>query len=64
MHVLAIYSVNEHLADLMSEAAAQRQVKEAKAASKAKGARFGFLTSHFVGRLTAAVSGPTKAFDY
>ena len=63
MHVLAIYSVNEHLADLMSEAAAQRQAKEAKA-PKAKGARFGFLTSHFVGRLTTAVSGPTKAFDY
>ena len=63
MHVLAIYSVNEHLADLMSEAAAERQVKAAKAA-KAKGPRFGFLTSHFVGRLTAAFAGPTRAFDY
>jgi len=63
MHVLAIYSVNEHLADLMSDAAAERQAKAAKA-PKAKGSRFSFLTSHFVGRLTTAVSGPTKAFDY
>jgi hypothetical protein len=63
MHVLAIYSVNEHLADLMSDAAAERQAKAAKAL-KAKGSRFAFLTSHFVGRLNAAVSGPTKAFDY
>jgi hypothetical protein len=63
MHVLAIYSVNEHLADLMSDAAAERQAKAAKA-PKAKGSRFAFLTSHFVGRLNAAVSGPTKAFDY
>jgi len=61
MHVLAIYSVNEHLADLMSDAAAERQAKAAKA-PKAKGNRFGFLTSHFVGRLTSAVAGPTKAF--
>jgi hypothetical protein len=63
MHVLAIYSVNEHLADLMSDAAAERQAKAAKA-PKAKGSRFAFVTSHFVGRLNAAVSGPTKAFDY
>jgi hypothetical protein len=63
MHVLAIYSVNEHLADLMSDAAAERQAKAAKA-PKAKGSRLSFLTSHFVGRLTTAVSGPTKAFDY
>ena len=32
MHVLAIYRVNEHLADLMAEAAAERLADEAKAA--------------------------------
>jgi hypothetical protein len=61
MHVLAIYSVNEHLADLMSDAAAERQAKAAKA-PKPKGTRFAFVTSLFVGRLTSAVAGPTKAF--
>lgn len=58
MHVLAIYSINEHLADLMADAANERRVKEAKA-SKPKGRRFSFLTSRFAGRgSTAAIAAP------
>jgi hypothetical protein len=61
MHVLAIYSVNEHLADLMAEAAAERQAHEANA-SKPKSSRFAFLTSRFSGRGSAvAIAGSTKA---
>jgi hypothetical protein len=61
MHVLAIYSVNEHLADLMADAAAERRANEAKAA-KPKGARFAFLTSRIFGRgSTVAAAGPTRA---
>jgi hypothetical protein len=61
MHVLAIYSVNEHIGDLMAQAAHERLVKEAKA-SKPKTSRFAFLTSRFAGRRsTAAIAGPAKA---
>jgi hypothetical protein len=60
MHVLAIYSVNEHISELMAEAAAQRLINEAKAA-KSKGSRFAFLTSRFPGRAAAvAAASPTK----
>jgi hypothetical protein len=61
MHVLAIYSINEHLGDLMAEAANERRAKEAKAA-RPKTSRFAFLTSRFAARRsTAALAGPTKA---
>ena len=60
MHVLAIYSINEHLGDLMAQAANERLVKEAKA-SKPKTSRFAFLTSRFSGRGTVAIAGSTKA---
>ena len=61
MHVLAIYSINEHLADLMAEAANERRAKEAKAA-RPKASRFAFLTSRFAGRRSAgALAAPTKA---
>ena len=61
MHVLAIYSINEHLGDLMAQAASERLVKEAKAAQP-KASRFAFLTSRFTARRsTAALAGPTKA---
>ncbi|HKF85847.1 MAG TPA: hypothetical protein VKB30_08680 [Candidatus Limnocylindrales bacterium] len=64
MHVLAIYSVNEHVADLMAEAAAQRQASEARAA-KPKTSRFAFLTSRFGRGTTPAVAGPkTAAANY
>jgi hypothetical protein len=59
MHVLAIYRVNEHLADLMAEASAERLVRE----SKPKNRRFSMVTSLFSGRATAApAAGPTKAY--
>ena len=59
MHVLAIYRVNEHLADLMAEASAERLVREAKP----KGRRFSLVTSLFSGRATPApAAGPTKAY--
>ncbi|HEU0243599.1 MAG TPA: hypothetical protein VFQ75_06800 [Candidatus Limnocylindrales bacterium] len=59
MHVLAIYRVNEHLADLMAEASAERQARE----SKPKGRRFALVTSLFAGRAAATpAAGPTKAF--
>jgi hypothetical protein len=59
MHVLAIYRVNEHLADLMAEASAERQAREAKP----KGRRFALVTSLFAGRGAATpAAGPTKAF--
>ena len=61
MNVLAIYAVNEHVADLMAEAAAERRAKEARAA-KAKGSRFGFLTSRFSSRAgKVAVAAQTNA---
>ena len=61
MHVLAIYSVNEHMADLMAEAANERRANEAKAA-RPKTSRFAFLTSRFAPRRsTAALAGPSKA---
>jgi hypothetical protein len=60
MHVLAIYSINEHLADLMAEAANERRAKEAKAA-RPKASRFAFLTSRFGGRSTVAIASPTNA---
>ena len=60
MHVLAIYSINEHLGDLMAQAANERLVNEAKA-SKPKASRFAFLTSRFAGRRSVAAAGPTKA---
>jgi hypothetical protein len=60
MHVLAIYRVNEHLADLMAEASAERQAREAKPKG---GRRFSMVTSLFSGRATpATVAGPTKAY--
>ena len=59
MHVLAIYRVNEHLADLMAEASAERLVRE----SKPKGRRFSLVTSLFSGRASVApAAGPTKAY--
>jgi hypothetical protein len=59
MHVLAIYRVNEHLADLMAEASAERQARQAKP----KGRRFSLVTSLFSGRATVApAAGPTKAY--
>ena len=60
MHVLAIYRVNEHLADLMAEASAERLVRE----SKPKGRRFSLVTSLFSGRTASAApaTGPTKAY--
>ena len=59
MHVLAIYRVNEHLADLMAEASAERLVREAKP----KGRRFSLVTSLFSGRASVApAAGPTKAY--
>ena len=58
MHVLAIYRVNEHIADLMAEASAERQAREAKP----KGRRFGLLTSLFSGRgPVAPAAGPVRA---
>jgi hypothetical protein len=61
MHVLAIYSINEHLADMMAEAANERRVKEAKAA-RPKTSRFAFLTSRFAGRgSSVALAGPAKS---
>jgi hypothetical protein len=61
MHILAIYSVNEHIADLMAEAANQRLINEAKAA-KGTRSRFAFLTSRFSGRTPAvAATAPNKA---
>jgi len=60
MHVLAIYSINEHLGDLMAQAANERLVNEAKA-SKPKTSRFAFLTSRFAGRRAVAIASPTKA---
>jgi hypothetical protein len=61
MHVLAIYSINEHLGDLMAEAANERLVKAAKAA-RPKTSRFAFLSSRFAGRgSTVALAAPTKA---
>lgn len=58
MHVLAIYRVNEHLADLMAEASAERQARE----SKPKGSRFALVTSLFAGRgVPAPAAGATKA---
>ena len=60
MHVLAIYSINEHLGDLMAQAANERLVNEAKA-SKPKTSRFAFLTSRFAARRSVAIAGPTKA---
>ena len=55
MHVLAIYSINEHLGDLMAEAANERRAKEAKAA-RPKTSRFAFLTSRFAARGSAAIA--------
>jgi len=61
MHVLAIYSINEHLGDLMAQAANERRANEAKAA-RPKTSRFAFLTSRFAGRRSAAaLAAPTKA---
>ena len=61
MHVLAIYSINEHLGDLMAHAANERLASEAKAA-RPKTRRFAFLTSRFAGRgSTPAIAAPTKA---
>ena len=63
MHVLAIYSVNQHMADLMAGGASRPgwRADEAKAA-KPKARRFAFPTSRFAGRgSTVAVAGPTKA---
>ena len=60
MHVLAIYSINEHLADMMAEAANERRAKEARAA-RPKARRFAFLTSRFAGRGHAPIASPTKA---
>ena len=61
MHVLAIYSINEHLADLMAQAANERRANEAKAA-RPKTSRFAFLTSRFAGRgATNAIPAPAKA---
>ncbi len=61
MHVLAIYSVNEHISDLMAQAAHERLINEAKA-SKPKRSRFGFLTSRFARRgSTVAVPAATNA---
>jgi hypothetical protein len=57
MHVLAIYRVNEHLADLMAEASAERQAREARP----KTTRFAFLTSRFAGRGAVAAPGLMKA---
>ena len=60
MHVLAIYSVNEHMADLMAQAANERLAKQARA-SQPKRSRFAFLTSRFAGRGSIARAGTTKA---
>jgi hypothetical protein len=60
MHVLAIYSINEHLGDLMAQAANERLVHEAKGA-RPKKSRFAFLTSRFAGRRSVAIAGPSKA---
>ena len=56
MHVLAIYRVNEHLADLLAEASAERQAREARP----KTSRFAFVSSRF-GRGPIAAPGLTKA---
>ena len=63
MHVLAIYRVNEHLADLMAEASAERRAREARQ-GKPKSRRFSLVTSLFSGRTASAapVAGPTKAY--
>ena len=61
MHVLAIYSINEHVGDLMAQAANERRANEAKAA-RPKTSRLAFLTSRFAPRRsTPALTGPTKA---
>ena len=62
MHVLAIYQVNEHLADLMAEASAERRAREARQ-GKPKSHRFSLVTSLFSGRASVApAAGPTKAY--
>ena len=50
MNVLAIYSINEHLANLMAEADAQRMVRNSK--PRSKGIRQ-FVASLFAPRGTA-----------
>ena len=61
MHVLAIYSVNEHISDLMAQAAHERLINESKA-SKPNRRRFAFLTSRFTRRgSTVAIPGPARA---
>ena len=60
MHVLAIYSVNEHISELMAQSANERLANEALA-SKPKRSRFAFLTSRFAGRGSIAGRGATKA---
>ena len=57
MHVLAIYSVNEHLADLMAEASAERQVNGRGLQAEAR--RFSLVTSRFAGR-ARRVAGPRR----
>ena len=52
MNVLAIYRVNEHLADLMLEAAAERQARGGRPTRS----RFRNLTSWFTGRGTVTAS--------
>ena len=57
MHVLAIYRVNEHLAELLAESAAERQARE----SRPKAAR-AFRILRFRGRPQATPVGATTAF--
>jgi hypothetical protein len=58
MHVLAIYRVNEHLGELLADAAAERRAKEAQP----KAPRLAFRLLRFGGRTAVSASGPTKAF--
>ena len=56
MHVLAIYSVNEHLGDLMARR--QRAARQRGEGRAAKTSRFAFLTSRSPGGGSAAGRGP------
>jgi len=57
MHVLAIYAVNEHLAELMTEASQARLARTAKPKRTPRS----FVASLF-GSRQAPVPAPTKAF--
>ena len=54
MNVLAIYAVNEHIADLMAEADQERKLKALRARNARKARSTGFVAS-----IRAALRGAT-----